>query len=183
MKKYDYSYARTADAVQNSFCLKDAMRRMGIPAAGGNCKTFKNAIKRHGIDTSHFNPYAAASKTRTYQASYYLENKVQIPSYKLLRKLIAEGYKVYKCDVCGVSEWCGKPITLQLHHIDGDHLNNSLENLQVLCPNCHSQTSNFRGLANRTDKPRYFCKSCGKELKTNAKTQMCQSCYNKNKTK
>ena len=50
----------------------------------------------------------------------------------------------YKCDVCNLSDWLGAPITLELHHIDGVNTNNETLNLQVLCPNCHSQTDNFR---------------------------------------
>ena len=49
----------------------------------------------------------------------------------------------YKCERCGLSDWKNKPITLQLHHIDGDRKNNDLNNLEILCPNCHSQTDNF----------------------------------------
>lgn len=182
MKKYDYSYEKVEDAVKNSICWKDALQRMGIPPAGGNWKTFKDAVKRHGIDTSHFNQYAAVSRTETYPASYYIENRVNIQSYKLLRKLLNEGYKEYRCEVCGIAEWNGKPLTLQLHHIDGDHLNNSLDNLQVICPNCHSQTKNFRGKANRTQKPKTYCSVCGKELKARTtKTGMCHSCFQKSR--
>lgn len=179
MKKYDYSYEKVEDAVKNSICWKDALQRMGIPPAGGNWKTFKDAVKRHGIDTSHFNQYVAVSRTETYPASYYIENRVNIQSYKLLRKLLNEGYKEYRCEVCGIAEWNGKPLTLQLHHIDGDHLNNSLENLQVICPNCHSQTDNFRGNANKKEKPKRYCKECGKELKTNGVTGLCNTCVQK----
>lgn len=50
-----------------------------------------------------------------------------------------------ECSHCGISEWNGKPIVLELDHIDGDNRNNVLENLRVLCPNCHSQTPTFRG--------------------------------------
>jgi hypothetical protein len=49
----------------------------------------------------------------------------------------------HKCKCCGLSEWNNLPITLQAHHIDGDKTNNELENLSLLCPNCHSQTDNF----------------------------------------
>lgn len=51
----------------------------------------------------------------------------------------------YKCEICGIKEWNGKPIRLEIHHIDGDRTNNNMDNLQILCPNCHSQTENFRG--------------------------------------
>ena len=50
----------------------------------------------------------------------------------------------YKCDCCGISDWQGKSITLEMDHIDGNPQNNDRENLRILCPNCHSQTHTFR---------------------------------------
>lgn len=50
----------------------------------------------------------------------------------------------WKCECCGLTEWNGKELSLEIHHIDGDHYNNILDNLQILCPNCHSQTYNWR---------------------------------------
>ena len=63
----------------------------------------------------------------------------------LKNRLIREGYKEYKCEDCGIDEWNGKAISLELDHISGDRLDNSLDNLKLLCPNCHSQTHTFRG--------------------------------------
>ena len=62
--------------------------------------------------------------------------------------------KNYTCEVCGTHEWNGETTPLELHHIDGDLTNNTDENLQVVCPNCHAQTPNYRGrnIDNRTDK-------------------------------
>ena len=65
-------------------------------------------------------------------------------SFKLKNRLIKEGIKENKCECCGISEWNGKPLNLELHHIDGNSCNHLLDNLQLLCPNCHSQTDNFR---------------------------------------
>jgi Zn finger protein HypA/HybF involved in hydrogenase expression len=62
---------------------------------------------------------------------------------KLKERLVQEGLKEYKCECCGISEWMGKPISLQLHHLNGINNDNRLNNLQLLCPNCHSQTENF----------------------------------------
>lgn len=63
-------------------------------------------------------------------------------SHKRIR-LIEEGYKENKCECCGLSEWMGKPIPLELHHKDFNHYNNSLDNLQILCANCHMQAHNY----------------------------------------
>lgn len=66
-------------------------------------------------------------------------------SYKLGKRLLREKLKEYKCELCGNIEWLGKPIPLELHHINGINTDNRLENLQLLCPNCHALTDNYRG--------------------------------------
>jgi hypothetical protein len=58
-------------------------------------------------------------------------------------KTYMKRYMAYKCHVCSISEWNGKPITLHCDHIDGNRNNNILENLRWLCPNCHSQTDTW----------------------------------------
>jgi hypothetical protein len=63
--------------------------------------------------------------------------------YHLKNRLIATGLRQNRCEECGIDEWRGKPLSLALHHINGDGLDNRLENLAILCPNCHSQTPNF----------------------------------------
>ena len=66
------------------------------------------------------------------------------PTSKITPRLIKEGYKTYNCEECGISEWQGKKISLELDHIDGINTNHSLNNLRLLCPNCHSQTDTYR---------------------------------------
>ena len=69
------------------------------------------------------------------------------PSYqtsKLRKRLIDNGIKENKCECCGISSWNDKPLSIELHHIDGNRTNHKLENLMFLCPNCHSQTDTFR---------------------------------------
>lgn len=69
----------------------------------------------------------------------YLASAEKIKSSKLKYKILEEGIKEYKCECCGRTEWNGLPIPLELHHIDGDHYNNNLSNLMIVCPNCHAQ--------------------------------------------
>jgi len=87
--------------------------------------------------------------------------------------LINEGYKENRCEICGISEWNGKQLVCQLHHIDGDTTNNELSNLQILCPNCHSQTENYCGNSNKSDTT---CPYCGGPM--NYGSKMCIKCYN-----
>lgn len=71
----------------------------------------------------------------------YLQGNVANASKRV--RLIEEGVKENKCEICGLSEWMGKPIPLELHHIDFNHFNNNLDNLQILCSNCHMQAHNY----------------------------------------
>jgi hypothetical protein len=75
----------------------------------------------------------------------YLEKSIDIQSNKVRKKLLDESYKEYKCECCGLTEWLGEPIPLELHHKDGIHFHNELDNFQLLCPNCHAKTSSYRG--------------------------------------
>jgi HNH endonuclease len=60
-------------------------------------------------------------------------------------RLIKAGLKENRCEICGITEWLGKPLNMELHHVNGDGADNRLENLQLLCANCHSQTDNWGG--------------------------------------
>jgi 5-methylcytosine-specific restriction endonuclease McrA len=63
----------------------------------------------------------------------------------LRRRLISEGIKEYRCESCDLTEWMGRPKPLELDHINGQRNDNRLENLRILCPNCHSETRTYRG--------------------------------------
>ncbi len=63
------------------------------------------------------------------------------------RRLLEEGVKARRCDECGLEEWLGRPLRLDLHHVNGDRRDHRLVNLRLLCPNCHSQTENFAARA------------------------------------
>jgi 5-methylcytosine-specific restriction endonuclease McrA len=86
------------------------------------------------------------SKRRT--ALDYIESCDSINSHKLRVKLIEDGIKEHRCENCGLDKWLENKISLELHHIDGNRFNNQLNNLQILCPNCHSITDNYSGRKN-----------------------------------
>ena len=63
-------------------------------------------------------------------------------------RLLGEGLKEPRCERCGLTEWQGRGLSLELHHVNGDGRDNRLENLMLLCPNCHSQTDSWGGRNN-----------------------------------
>lgn len=75
----------------------------------------------------------------------YLQNSKDIQTNKVRLKLLKEGYKKAQCEKCGLSEWLGNPIPLEVHHIDGNSHHNEISNYQLLCPNCHALTNSYRG--------------------------------------
>ena len=83
----------------------------------------------------------------------------------------------YKCDICGIVNWNGGEIKLQIHHKDGNRLNNEIENLQILCPNCHSQTDTWCSKNRKQTKK--TCLKCGKEIAKGTITGICRTCTNK----
>jgi hypothetical protein len=65
-------------------------------------------------------------------------------TYKLKIRLLKEGIFKNECNICGLDSWLGKPLMIELDHIDGNSHNHKIDNLRMLCPNCHSQTHTFR---------------------------------------
>jgi len=75
-----------------------------------------------------------------------LEGKYpQYQTFKLKKRLIREGIKQNVCEICGIDSWNDKPLTMQLDHIDGNPHNHVLDNLRLVCPNCHAQTDTYCG--------------------------------------
>ena len=166
MSKYNWDLNQIKEAVKDSINYTEVLEKLQIPRQGNNSSTLKRILKENNIDYSHFTGRAREYKKKEETPiSDYLSNKVKITSSKLKDKLIKSGLKENKCENpgCGINSWHGKPIICQLHHINGDHNDNRLENLQILCPNCHSQTDNYCGNSNK-NVTKYYCPDCGKEI-------------------
>lgn len=113
------------------------------------CKpeTLNSYLKKMGIEyVGNQAGKGLTKKNNSYMTLVdYLANSQDVQTNKIRLKLLKEGYKEYKCENCGLSEWLGQPIALEVHHKDGDRTNNVIENFQLLCPNCHAQTNSYRG--------------------------------------
>ena len=143
------------DAVKTSQTYSQVLKKLGLKLCGGTHANIKLNIKRLGLSTDHF----SLSGWCTGKHHDRLISFVKIPTEKILvkdsdytnthllkKRLIKEGLLEERCELCGMgNEWQGKFISLQLDHKDGDRCNNLIENLRILCPNCHSQTDSFAG--------------------------------------
>ena len=110
-----------------------------------NPKTVASKLIEMGIDYKGNPSHKGEHIEKSYiPAKEYLGTDKTISSYKLKIKLLKEGIKDCQCERCGNSLWLGEQIPLELHHKDGNPFNNNLDNLELLCPNCHSFTENYR---------------------------------------
>lgn len=74
-----------------------------------------------------------------------IEHSTYTSTFHLKERLLKENVKDHKCECCGNTEWMGKPIALELHHVNGIKDDLRIENLKMFCPNCHAFTDNYRG--------------------------------------
>lgn len=127
--------------VNDNVIIKDVARAIGYSDIGGSSiLAVKEMIAYYEFDTSHF--LGQGWSKNTFDYSRFKRNNA-IKSSQALGALVA--LRGHKCECCHNAEWLGRPIQLEVHHIDGDHLNNEIDNLQLLCPNCHSVTKHWRG--------------------------------------
>jgi 5-methylcytosine-specific restriction endonuclease McrA len=148
--------------VAESFSVSSVCRKLGKPARGSVVRRIAALIDDFGIDRSHFN-----GKDDSGIASIK-------SSTALRRKLLDNGHFEHKCYSCDLTMWLGKKIPLELHHKDGDHTNDALENLTVLCPNCHSTEHQPEEYAKPKKRK---CLDC--EKMCHVRSLRCQSCANK----
>ena len=146
-KNRNYSLEEFQQICNESESVREVVQKLGYaPNGGGTTARIKRDIENNNIDISHFTGQAHTKNIGKYKTPIedYLTNKVKITSHKLRLRLLKEGIFEYKCACCGNSEWLGQPIPLELHHKDGNKDNNSLDNLELRCPNCHYFTETYK---------------------------------------
>jgi len=151
MARIKYTKGLLQEAVDNSVSVMDVLRYLNLRLAGGTHSHISRKLQEFEIDTSHFvgQSYnlgkASFNKKSASDILIRLPEGSRRPRRPQLHRALKDSGIPYKCSECPtIGEWNGKPIVLEIDHIDGDWLNNTIENLRYLCPNCHSQqmTSN-----------------------------------------
>ena len=183
-------YTYTKDELQYLFdtsaSISEVLKKINIKG-GSSFNTIKRIITEYSIsldkmEENKMELIKNASKNNKAKPidEYLKKDGIKINGAKLREKLIKSELKERKCELCGLSEWLNAPIKLELHHKDGDHYNNELDNLELLCPNCHATTDNY-GVYNsekyKKTKEKHYCNNCKKELGPKNKTGLCHDCY------
>ena len=145
-----YTLQQLEDSILKNTSWRATAFDLGLNGDGGsNTKTLRKLPIRNNFDYSHYLGRGSNKNTKPWNhvpVEKYLKKGIIVKSGRLKVKLIEAGLIEDKCSKCGLGTvWNNEPIVLELDHIDGDKSNNLLENLRVICPNCHSQTPTFRG--------------------------------------
>lgn len=139
------------DAVLNSKSYRNTLKLLGLNPAGGNYSQLKKYIEEYKINIDHFTGQGwnvglgfVPKKPRPLEE--ILKKDVKFQSYKLKKRLFREGYKQQQCEICGWAEVSedGR-IPLEINHKNGNTTDNRIENIEILCPNCHSLKPFYRG--------------------------------------
>jgi hypothetical protein len=167
---------------KNANSIADILRAFDYSSSSGGYKVLKNTLKRHNIDYSHIPIGKMANLGREFGPRRNIEDylsainsgEIIVSNSGFKRRLIKEGLLYEKCSKCGCGNmWQDEPIILHMDHINGINNDNRIENLRILCPNCHSQTSTYAG---KGLKKHYYC-NCGAKT-SGKKYNRCQKCAN-----
>lgn len=156
-----YTKERLEPIVQSSVSLAEVIRKLEIKWSGGQQQNIKRWIKIYELDTSHFlgqgascgDRHKGGSEKKHWTEVLVLKNNDnrRTKAVNLRRALIESGVE-YRCCGCGNEGlWQGKELRLQVNHKNGNWLDNKKENLEFVCPNCHSQTEGWSGSSGGTE--------------------------------
>lgn len=212
MGSVKYSKEMLEEVVRKSLAVSEVLRFLDLKQTGGNYSYISSLIKKYEIDTKHFlgrklymatNPPVNKHTKETFLRT--LKENTKLDGSKTKKFLIKFCMKEHKCEICKNTEWFGKKIPLEVDHINGDHFDNRLENIRLVCPNCHALTETYcrtktsvhrqtvksvglgptskdNNLDESSNLSGRICDNCGKQLSKATKGVFCKTCY-KQKTK
>lgn len=126
--------------------IGDVLIEMGINPKGGG-KNLRNIIRDILVENGVYNGHAH-NKGKSYimikDEDFFIKSEKKRNYWNIRQALFKRGIKEKKCERCGLDKWLGKEIPVEIHHKDGDKLNNVISNLEVLCPNCHYFTDTYK---------------------------------------
>jgi hypothetical protein len=133
--------------------LNHLCNKLGLKGVEGYYTKIKKIIEDYHLDTSHFGQtkHNCFGFCNSMTDEEYFASNAKRDGRNLLKRLLNHSYKEYKCECCGLNEWRGEKIPIEVHHINGNHFDNRIENLQLLCRNCHALTENY-GSKNHKEK-------------------------------
>ena len=153
MLKKKFTNEQFIEAIKTSYSMCEVFRKIGIHPAGNSYCMFRKLAATLNLDYSHFTGQAHM-KGKTHNRpplnkrslnEILVEKSDYVSSHNLRKRLIKEGVLKNECSICKITAWLGKALSLQLDHINGDREDQRIENLRILCPNCHSQTDTYCG--------------------------------------
>jgi hypothetical protein len=186
MSKY-WSKEEFIAVVKRSKSISEVLRYFQLPSNQGHYnRLFHKSVVEFNVDISHIFDNANKKPFPIKQPLELLLTKGKYRSVCTLKKrLIKEGILSNECAICGLKPiWNGKSLSLQLDHINGDNADNRLQNLRILCPNCHTQTETWGAKRHMKNKHafKFVCQLCGKQKKY-SKSEKCHACESNNRTK
>lgn len=157
------------DLVKSSLNISEVLFKLGYTTKGNSwgCSQIKQRMTDLNLSGSDFRGKSTSSQNKKINKTK-LFCKGSKHSRTVLRKtIIRENLLPYKCAICGISEWNGKTLSLELNHINGENNDNRLENLRFLCPNCHSQTDTYGARNQKITESKYEISDSLKDLVLN----------------
>jgi len=163
-------------AVAASDNYSETLRNLGLVPKGGNHATIKRYISKLDIDVGHFYTAPPKPAARIPAEDLFTQHSTYSSSHIKARMLKDLGTPD-KCSVCGISDWHGTKLSLHVHHKNGVGDDNRPENLELLCPNCHSVTDTYSGKNVHRKTEQNVCIDCGRKIAK--KSTRCRSCFAK----